>query len=440
MKRDSLGSAFKLERFFMESAVTEKNGLKRKLEMTVPAKEVASCFLKNYQKIQKKAKLQGFRAGKVPMELIKKNYKDHVLKDVMDDLFRAFYPLSLKDHQIHPAGPPKLIDLDLQEGKDCKFLFELEVHPEVKVENYLNLEIHKKEIVVKDEELEQTIEKLRESSASFEDSLLQTGPLKNGDFFTLKLSAFDFQNKQLLNFDNLLMELGKDMVAPGFDNKLLGLNLDGEREFEFLFPKDHPNGQIAGMNLKVKVKLTGFKNKKLPDLNDEFAKKFKAENIKELKEKVRDDLYKNLKVKQEEEVENSVVDQLVAKNPVDLPQNLIEDQKKNLKENAEKRLEGYKVPAHERSAYLNKHDKEFEKEAKASLHISYIMQTLIKDLKISANKDDIQKSLKESFPTKTPEDMEKELKNNNYWDHFIFNLTRKKLISHLIENAKIIKT
>ena len=421
----------------MSAVVKEENGLKRKVEFVVPAEQVEKCFLRNYQKIQRKAKMPGFRQGKTPLSVIKKNYKDNVYKDVMDDLFRSFYPQALKETAIKPAGPPALIDLTLEEGKDCKFLLELEVHPKVNVENYTGLTLKKPPVKVTDEGVHQTLSKIRESCAVFEDSINKT-ELKPADFAVFYLTAFDSKNKKLMDYKNLLLEIGKDTVAKDFDKQLIGLKKEEERQFDFTFPKAHPNPKIAGLTLNIKVKLLGFKEKKLPDLNDDLAKRFKVETLKELKDKIQEDLKKNLEQKQKEEMENSLVRQLIEKNPIELPKTLIEDQKQRLKSHAEKRLEEYKMPKEEQSAYLKEHDKEFEKEAKSSLHISYIMERLIKDLNIKTTQEDITKSLKESFPTKEPEEMEKQLRKEKYWDNFIFNLSRKKLISQLIEKSKVI--
>ena len=107
----------------------------------------------------------------------------------MDDLFRSFYPQALRDKHIHPVGPPLLIDLDLQEGKACKFLLEVEVHPTVKVENYMNLELKKPDINVTEKEVSETLEKLRQSCADFEDSPNKE-PVKKGDFFIINMEGF----------------------------------------------------------------------------------------------------------------------------------------------------------------------------------------------------------------------------------------------------------
>ena len=421
----------------MSAKVKEENGLKRKLEFVVPAQQVEECFLRNYQKIQKKAKMPGFRQGKVPLNAIKQNYKENVYKNVIDDLFRSFYPKALKETHIKPAGSPTLIDLSLEEGKDSKFLLEVEVHPQVKVENYTNLKLKKKPIEVTEKELNQTLEKIRESCAVFEDSLNET-ELRESDFAVFCLEGYDSQDKKLMDYKNLLLEIGKDTIAKGFDKQLVGLKKEEERRFDFTFPKEHSNPQISGLTLKIKIRLTGFKNKKIPELNDELAKRFKAENLKELKERVKKDLKDNLEQTQKEKMENSLIQQLIEKNPVELPQTLIEDQKQRLKQNAVKRLEEYKVTKEEQKTYLKEHDKEFEKEAKSSLHISYIMEQLIKDLEIKITQEDITNSLRESFPKKDSKEMENQLKKEKYWDSFVFNLARRKLISQLIEKSEII--
>lgn len=424
----------------MQSSIKEEKGLKRKLEFVVPAVEVDSCFSRNYLKIQKKAKMPGFRQGKIPLQTLRQNYKNQAYEAVIDELFKIFYPKVIKENQIRPAGPPQLVDLDLQEGKACRFYLELEVHPHIKVEIYKNLELKKQSAFIQEEEITKTLEKLRQSFAKFED-IQKEGPAQKGDCLTLNLQGFSSDKKEKkLNYNNLLLEIGKDMVAPNFDDKLIGLHLNKEKEFDFLFPKNHPNPELAGLQLHIQLQLTAFKKKVLPELDDHFAKQFKLENLEQLKERIKKDLKNNMEQKAKEQMENDLIKQLIEKNPVDLPEILIKEQKQKLKDNAIKRLQEYKMPLAEQEIFLKDKEPLFEKEAKESLHISYLMEQLIQDLKIKTTKEDIKKSLQESFPQKKPEDMEKELKKGKYWDNFLFNLTRKKVISHLMDQANIIST
>ncbi|MBC6415116.1 MAG: trigger factor [Bdellovibrionales bacterium] len=424
----------------MESIVKETKGLKRKLELKITEKEVDRCFLRNYQKIKQKVTLPGFRKGKAPLSAIKQNYKDKVLKEVLEDLFHSHYPSALKNTKTQVAGPPHLLNFNLQEGKEASLLLEVEIHPTVKVENYLNLELEKEKISVNETQVKESLERLRDSYSQFEENLNYKGPLKKGDFCTLNLSAFNSENIKVLNQENFLIEIGQNKLGEKFDEKLLGLTNEEEREFSFQFP-DYmlPSSQNQNTTLKVKVKLIAFKNKKIPELNDEFAKKFKVSHVEELKEKIKQDLQKNLEQKEQENLENRLLKTLAKKNPLELPQTLIEDQKQRLKENTKKHLQIYKFSPKDQEIYLQKHEEEFQKEAVFSLHISYLVEQLIKDLKIQTNSEDIEKSLKESFPNKNPEDMKKELEKKNHWNQFLSHLTRKKLISYLLDQAKIIE-
>jgi len=275
----------------MDSLIKEQKGLKRKLEFTVPVENVKSCFSRHYKKTQKTAKMPGFRQGKIPLETLKQTYKGRVHEAVMDDLFRSFYPQALKANKIHPAGPPTLLALDLQEGKSCKFLLEVEVHPEIKVKNYINLELKKRTINITEEKVSETLEKLRQSWATFEDSPY-TGPLKHGDFATVNIEGFLVsKNKKKINYSNLLLLADKNSVAPGFTDNFIGLHVNEKKEFDFTFPKNFSDSKAAGLNLHIKIKITGFKEKKVPELNDDLAKKFRSESLEDLKTSIRKGMF-----------------------------------------------------------------------------------------------------------------------------------------------------
>ena len=423
----------------MTSKIIQSIGLKRTLEITIPAQKVDESFLKNYQKIQAKVKLDGFRQGKVPLNQVKSRYKDQASKEVMDDLFGAFYPLALKENAINPAGQPRLLNLSLEEGTDSSFVVELEVHPEVKVENYLNLELKKKEIVVSEKEVDQALERLRQASPIYEDSLLIDLVAQKGSYLLLDFRLFNFENQNLFTKEDLLLLVGEDRLAKGFDQHLLGLKQGQEKEFNFTFLENPFDPQLLGKTLKVKLKLKGFKTKRLPEFNTDFAKRFKAEDMTQLKDKIKKDLQKNLEQKQKEELENQLIDQLIQKNPINIPQAIIADRKEKLIQNVKKHLQEYNRTADQQEEYLQKHETEIEKEAKSSVHGAYLLEQLIKDLKIELKPEDIQNSLKESFPNKSTKDMEQELKKSQYWEAFLFNLTRQKAISYLMDKASFVK-
>jgi len=332
----------------METNITEIKGLKRKLKLTIPSEQVQQSFSKNFKNIQRDAKIQGFRKGKAPLTAIKQNFYKKAWQAVMDDLFKSFYPKAILENKLQPVGQPTLLDITLEDTKPCTFLVELEVHPKVEVNNYLNLKIKQISTQVTDQHISKTLTQLQDS-------------------------------------------------------------------------------------LKTK-------EKESPALDDQFAQKFKVQTLSELKLKIRKDLEAAHKQKAKEGMENELITKLVEANPIpDIPQSLVEKQTKSLIENAKKNLTKYGMKPAEQESWIKKQSDQFEKEARFSIHSGYLIEALIENLKLQVQKKDIEIALKTAFPSKKPEDMENELKKHNYWNTFLFNLSRQKAISFLMEKADISK-
>lgn len=421
----------------MKTRLIETKGLKRKLEFIIPSEEVEKSFAKSFKKVQKGAQIKGFREGKAPIDAVKQTHYKKVWDEVLNDLFRIFYPQAISESQIKPVGDPALVDLKLEDKKPCTFIVEMEVHPQVEVKNYLNLEIKKEKADVSEQKVQETLDRIRDSYADYRD-VLEVRPLKEGDWTVISLEGYEGQQKiKELDHKELLLNLGENKLAPDFDKYLMGLKQEAEKSFDFRFPQDHPYPTLANKTIHLKVKVKAIKKKELPEFNDEFAKKFKVGTFVELKQKIKKDLEENTKQKVKESVENQVITKLVEANPVDIPQSLTQKQKLALIENSKKRLSQYGMDPKEQMNWVKENENAFEKEALFSLKSSYLVDKLIQDLKIDASEEDIEKSLKESYPSKTPEEMKKELQKHNYWSHFLFNLKRQKVIHFLIEKAKV---
>ncbi|MGI9549545.1 MAG: trigger factor [Bdellovibrionales bacterium] len=422
----------------METTIKEEQGLKRKVELIIPQEQVDASFSKNLKKIQQNTEIQGFRKGKAPLESIEQNFYKKAWESVMSELFESFYPKVLKENKLTPAGQPKLLDIQLEQKKPCTFLFEVEVHPSIEVKNYLKLKVKKQEVKITDENVSQTLERLRDSFASYKDSL-EVRPLKKEDSVLISLEgSLNGTPIKELNHPELLLQLGNDKLASGFDQNLMGLQVGGEKSFNFLFPKDHAYTSIANQQVSMKVKIKALKVKEVPPLDDALAERFKIKTLKELKEKIHKDLEDTQQQKAKESMENEIVTQLVENNPItNIPQSLIEDQKKSLITNARKRLEDYGMNAQQQEVWIKEQDAQFEQEARFNIHSGYLLEQLMQDLKLQTTPEDIQKALQESFPSKNPEDMKKDLQKHNYWNQFLFHLNRKKVISYLIEKATV---
>ena len=422
----------------MKSALTESKGLKRKLELVIPSEDVREVFSTQYEKIQKKAKLSGFRKGKIPLNILKQNYGDVAWKETLDHLFQKFYPQALQKNSLYPAGSPTLLNVKLEENKPCTLTLELEVHPEIKVTNYLKLKLTKQETHVSDKEFEEALHRLQEFSAELKDcpegKILQKGDLASVDLAcSLKGQLF----KKFTSSDYVFM-VGQDLIAPDFDKNLIGLKAKEKKDFNFTFLKTHPESKIAGETLSFKVKIKKIQQQILPELNEELAKKYKAKDVAELKQKIKEDLTREKEKNAKQRMENEIAEKLMEANPLTLPESLVKESKKELMEKERKRLEGQGASSEQLDKLLKEREEDFEKAARKELHFTYLIRKLISDLKITPSEKDIEKSLKTLLPTAKPDEAKKTLKANKRWDSLMAYATHTKMMDYLIENAEIV--
>ena len=422
----------------MKSTLTESSELKRKMELEIPAEDVRNSFSAQYEKIQKRAKLPGFRKGKIPLSILKKNYGDVAWKDALDHLFQKFYPQALQKNNLHPAGSPSLLNIKLEENQPCTLTLELEVHPEVKVPNYLKLKIKKQDANVNEKALEEALNQVRELSADIKDCP-EGKTIQKGDLASVDLACFlngkPFKN---LTSPNYTLNVGDDVLAPGFDNHLTGLKKQEEKEFNFSFDQKHPHKEVAGKSFSFKVKVKKIQEKTLPELNDELAKKYKAKDLEELKEKIRKDLSQEKEKTASQLMENEISEKLIEANPMPLPESLIKESKKDIMEKERERLSKQGLSSEQLDKFLKEREGDFEKAARKELHLTYLIRKLIADLKITPSEKDIEQSLKILFPSAKPEEAKKALKENKRWDSLMAYATHKKLMDYLIENAEMV--
>ncbi len=412
--------------------VIEEKGLKRKIEFTVPLEEVNAGFLKSYQQIQKTARMPGFRQGKVPLKTLERNYKNQAYQKTIESLFHSFYPIALNQLSLRPAGPPQLLNVDLREGQACKFLLEIEIHPQVGLKGLESLHCAPFKSQIKEEDVDSALKRLRESFAEWADTTGE-GPLKKADFCDIQLEAFSLSGERKLEPTSLMLEAGKNFIAPGFDKHLIGLKLKEKREFDFLFPEDHPHTKVAGQKLRVSACLIGFKNKVLPNLKS-LAEKLSLKTVEELRDKIKKDIQKLENQKYQEKLEQDILQQIIEKNPLDLPEVLIRQEVQRLKDIVKQQWD-QKSPG-QSSAFLKDKEPEFEKSAKKNLHISYLVQQLIQDMEIKVSEEEIKQSLKKTFPETPLENVKAQLKQEQSWDSWIFNLKKKKALGQLIHRAQ----
>ncbi len=318
---------------------TEANSsTKREIEVEVPAEEVSRETDTLIQKYQKLARLPGFRRGHIPASIIKQRFSKDIQNDVVDALVPRYFRKEADRKGLVPVSQPRVSDLHVHEGEPLRFKASFEVLPEIKVEDYKELRAEKPVITVTDEEVEQSLQDLREQHATF--ASVEGRALADGDFAQASLDGKpkDSESKPTeggggaakpkpVHMDDLLVEIGGKTTMPEFTANLRGAVAGEERTFDVVYPEDFSDKRLAGQTFIYAVKVQGIKQKSLPELNEQFAKELgEFANLEEVRQRIREGMEAERKHTAEREAKDKLVAELVKRNDLEIPEALIERQ------------------------------------------------------------------------------------------------------------------
>jgi trigger factor len=305
---------------------TEASGVKREIEVEVPASEVTRETESLIQRYQKTARLPGFRRGHVPASIIRQRFSEDLKSDVVEALVPRYFRREADKLGLKPVSQPRVTDLHVHENEPLRFRASFEVMPEIKVEGYRELRAEKSEVTVTDEEVEQTLNGLREQQAAY--TAVEGRPLQDGDFAQAALDGHpkDGQGKPV-HMDEVLVEIGGKNTMPEFTENLRGVSAGEERTFDVTYPEDSSDRRLAGKAFAYTVKVQSVKQKTLPELNDGFAKELgDFADLAEVRKRIREGMEAERKQNGEREAKQKLVDQLVQRNEFEVPDALVERQ------------------------------------------------------------------------------------------------------------------
>jgi trigger factor len=305
-----------------------KDGVRREISVEIPAEEVSRETETIVQKYQKVARLPGFRAGHVPASIIRQRFKEDLKSDVVEALVPRYFRKEAEKLGMIPVSQPRVTDLHIHEGEPLRFKATFEIMPEIKVEGYKELRADHPEIVLKDEEIEEALNNVREQHATF--TSIEGHPLADGDFAQASMDgrpkAAD-DKTQPVHMDEVLIEIGGRNTVPEFTTNLRGVNAGEEREFEVIYPEDANDQRLAGKTFIYTVKVKGIKQKTLPPLNDDFAKELgEFTSLDQVRKQIRENMEAERKHAAEREAKDKLINELVKRNDFEVPESLVDRQ------------------------------------------------------------------------------------------------------------------
>jgi trigger factor len=323
----------------MKANVEEISSIKKKVSIEIPEDQVTKEVESFYKDLGKKAKIKGFRPGKVPRNILERYFKDYVKAEVIQKLIEETYPKALSETDLQPISPPVIDPGEFEEGKPFQYSAVLEVKPEIKLEGYTGLKIEGKKEEVKDEEVEERLKALQNLHANLK-TISEARPIQAGDYvivdYEASMGGKPLEGGKAIDFT---VEVGSGQFIPAFEEKLIGLKPEEEKEIEISFPEDYGYQKWAGKTISFHVKIKEIKEKILPPLDDEFAKDLgDYSSFEELKAKLKGEIEKEKELGLERQLKDQVMDQLLEANPFEVPESLVEEQTKTLVSDTKLRL------------------------------------------------------------------------------------------------------
>ncbi|HEY7097536.1 MAG TPA: trigger factor [Terriglobales bacterium] len=299
---------------------------KREIEVEVPADQVARETDTLIQKYQKLARIPGFRRGHVPASIIRQRFSEDIKTEVVENLVPKAFRREAERLGLVPVSQPQVSGLHVHEGEPLRFKASFEVMPEVKAEGYKELRADKPTVTVTDEEVDQSLESIREQRATF--SSVEGRPLADGDFAEVALDGRPKSGEgKPVHMDDVLVEIAGKNTMPEFNENLRGVSVGDERTFDVAYPQDSSDQRLAGQTFTYTVKVLAVKQKSLPELNDDFAKELgEFTNLDEVRKQIREGMQADRTVTAEREAKDKLVAELVKRNDFEVPESLVDRQ------------------------------------------------------------------------------------------------------------------
>lgn len=360
----------------MQVSVENTSALERRMTIAVPAERVENEVNKRLQQTAKRAKVAGFRPGKVPMSVIRQRFEADARQEAFGDLVQASFYEAIVEQKLNPAGAPSVEPKSFEKGKDLEFVAVFEVFPEFTVAGLESINVERLSAEVADSDLDNMLEVLRKQNTRFEavERAAQTDDQLNIDF----VGKVDGETFAGGSAKGTQLVLGSGRMIPGFEDGLVGAKAGEERVVNVTFPEDYQNLDLAGKAAEFTITVNSVSAPVLPELNEEFFAQFgiKESTLEGFRAEVRKNMERELRQAIKTKVKNQVMDGLLAANPIEAPKALLENEVNRLRVQAVQQFGG-NIKPEQLPAEL------FEEQAKRRVALGLIVAEVVKqyDLK-----------------------------------------------------------
>ncbi|RPE03581.1 trigger factor [Candidatus Pantoea deserta] len=417
----------------MTVSVETTQGLGRRITITVAADSIESAVKKELVEVAKKVRIDGFRKGKVPANIIAQRYGASVRQDVLGELMTRNFVDAIIKEKINPAGAPNYVPGEYKEGEDFTYAVEFEVYPEVELQGLDSIEVEKPLVEVTEADVDAMLDTLRKQQATWKESdAAATAEDRATIDFTGSVDGEEFEGGKASDF---VLAMGQGRMIPGFEEGIVGHKAGDTFTIDVKFPDDYHAENLKGKDAKFEIVLKKVETRELPEFTEEFIKRFGVEDgsVEGLRAEVRKNMDRELKGAIRNRVKTQAIDGLVKANEIDVPAALIDSEIDVLRRQAAQRFGGNEKQALELPREL------FEEQAKRRVIVGLLLGEVIRTHELKADEARVNALIEEmaSAYEDPQEVIEFYSKNNELMNNMRNVALEEQAVEAVLEKAKV---
>lgn len=420
--------------------MAEANTCLREIEVEVPAEEVEKETRRVVKAFARQARVPGFRPGKAPAEIVQRRFWDDIRGEVLHSLLPTSLEKTLTEKKLTPVDRPSIVDLEFESGKPLRYKASFEVFPDIQLGEYKGLKAPAAKIVLKDEDIEQELERIREQFATYEP--VEDRPARDGDTVVASLvGTFKAgETREPLTLENAEVRLGEEGTLEAFSKALQGVKAGNQREFEVNYPGDYPDAKLAGQTVAFAASVSAVRHKVLPDLNDEFAQEAGGyKTLQEFRVKLREGMEAMRDEREKQLTRHNVLDALLGAHDFPVPEALVEQQMNTRLERRVRALAAQGIDPQKAPLDWNRLRAEQRDGAEREVRISLLLERIAQTEKIEATEEDLNQEIERMAgqASQTPQAVRARLTKEGGLDTIKHAVQSDKVVEFLVSHATL---
>jgi len=420
--------------------VEDLSPVKKKMSLEIPWDNVKHELDAVYQEVGKKAKIKGFRPGKIPRKILETYFKDQAEEETITNIVNKYYWQALEGKGIIPVSRPEIDQDGIKDNTNFSFSASFETEQEFEPCHYKGIDVEKEQIKVTDDDVQKRIDEIRQMFATMEE-VTEDRPADNGDFVVMDFEGtLNGEKYKELKADDYFLEIGSRKFVPGFEDQLIGMKKGDVKDIHVSFPTDYHESRFAGQEVLFRVTVKSIREKKLPENDDNLIKNFeKYESFEDFKNDVRKTLEEKAREMDKVKLQNKITDILVSKNEFEVPSALVERQVYYMMMETQQKMLSTGIDENTAMDFTLKMKDKYKPDAEKIVKSFLVLKKIAEKESIAATDGDLENYLQElaQHSGRDYESFQKMYNIEERKDSLMMELVQKKVFDFIEQNANI---